>query len=51
MSGAKRVGRPMKGNNKVEVSNLIIEFLSKKKKDYNAQICFMKVVAKDVKKK
>ena len=38
MSGTKRVGRPMK------------EFLSNKNNDYNAEICYMKVVDKDVKK-
>ena len=31
MSGTKRVGRPSKHNNKVDVSNLIVEFLSKRK--------------------
>jgi hypothetical protein len=36
MSGAKRVGRPMKNKNKVEVSNSIIELLSK-----NADICYV----------
>ena len=44
-------GRPTKTINKVEVSNLIVEFLSKKKNEYNAEICYMKVVDKDVKKK
>jgi hypothetical protein len=47
----KRVGRPMKNNNKVEVNSLIVEFLSKKKNDYGAEICFMKVVDKEGKKK
>ena len=50
MSQSKR-GRPTKNPNKVEVSNLIVEFLSKKKNEYNAEICYMKVVDKDVKKK
>jgi hypothetical protein len=47
----KRVGRPMKNNNKVEVNSLIVEFLSKKKNDYGAEICYMKVVDKECKKK
>ena len=51
MNGTKRVGIPMKNNNKVEVSNLIVKFLSTKKNDYNADVCYMKVVDKDVKKK
>lgn len=50
MSGSKR-GRPMKNNNKVEVNSLIVEFLSKKKNDYGAQICYMKIVDKEGKKK
>ena len=40
-----------KNNNNVELGSLIIEFLSTKKNDYNAQICYMKTVDKDVKKK
>ena len=50
MSGSKR-GRPMKNNNKVEVNSLVVEFLSKKKNGYGADICYMKVVDKDGKKK
>ncbi len=50
MSGSKR-GRPMKNNNKVEVNSLIVEFLSKKKNDYGAQICYMKLIDKEGKKK
>ena len=47
----KRVGRPARNNNKVEVNSLIVEFLSKKKNDYGAEICYMKVVDKEGKKK
>ena len=47
----KRVGRPARNNNKVEVNSLIVEFLSKEKDDYGAEICYMKVVDKDMKKK
>jgi hypothetical protein len=39
----------MKHNNKVGVSNLIVESLSKKKNEYNAEICCMKVVDTEVK--
>lgn len=47
----KRVGRPARNYNKVEVNSLIVEFLSKKKNDYGAEICYMKVVDKEGKKK
>jgi len=47
----KRVGRPARNNNKVEVNSLIVEFLSKKENDYGAEICYMKVVDKEGKKK
>ena len=46
----KRVGRPLKNNNKVEVNSLMVEFLSKKE-NYYGEICYMKVVDKDMKKK
>ena len=49
MNGTKRVGRPMT-NNKVEITNLLVEFLSRRKHDYNVEICYMKVVDKEVKK-
>ena len=51
MSGTKRVGIPSSNNHKVEVSNLLVEFLSTKRNDYNAEICYMKIVDKDGKKK
>ena len=44
-------GRPSKNNHKVEVSNLQVEFLSRKRNEYNAEICYMKIVDKDGKKK
>ena len=50
MSAAKK-DKPMKNNNTVNVSNLPVEFLAKKTNDYNAEICYMKIVDKDVKKK
>lgn len=50
MSGSKR-GRPAKNYNKVDVANLVVEFLAKKRNGYDADICYMKVVDKDIKKK
>ncbi len=47
----KRVGRPTRNNHKVEVNSLIVEFLSKKENGYGAEICYMKVVDKEGKKK
>ena len=49
MSQQKR-GRPIKNNNKVEINNLIVEFLSKKENNYSAVICYMKVIDKDARK-
>ena len=46
----KRVGRPMKKNNKAEINNLIVEFLAKKENNYGAEICYMKVIDKDARK-
>ena len=45
MSQQKR-GRPIKNNNKVEIHNLIVEFLAKKENNYGAEICYMKVIDK-----
>ena len=47
----QRRNRPSKNNHKVEVSNLQVEFLSKKGDDYNAEICYMKTVDKEGNKK
>ena len=49
MSQQKR-GRPIKNNNKVEINNLIVEFLAKKENNYGAEICYMKVIDKDARK-
>ena len=51
MIGTRRVGRPYKNDHKVEVSNLQVECLSKKRNDYNAEIVYMKTVDKEGKKK
>ena len=47
----QRRGRPSKTYHKVEVSNLQVEFVSKKRNDYGAEICYMKIVDKEGKKK
>ena len=47
----QRRGRQSKHNRKAEVSNLQVEFFSKKENDYNVEICFMKTVDKEGKKK
>ena len=47
----QRRGRPSKSNHKVEISNVLVECLSKKKNGYNAEIYYMKTVDKDGKKK
>lgn len=50
MSDSKR-GRPRKDISTVVVSNLIVEFLSKKTNDYGADVCYMKIIDKDGKQK
>ena len=47
----KRAGRPTKNNSKVDVDSLLIEFLAKKENTYGDEICYMKVVDKELKKK
>ena len=47
----KRAGRPTKNNNKVDVDSLLIEFLAKKENAYGDEICYMKVVDKELRKK
>ena len=47
----QRRGGPSKNNRKVEVRNLQVDFLSIKKRGYNAEICYMKILDKDGKKK
>ena len=49
MSQQKR-GRPIK-NNKAEVNYLLVEFLAKKGNNYGAEMCYMKVVDKDARRK
>ena len=47
----QRRGRPSKNNPKMEVSNAHVEFLSKKRNDSNAELCYMKIVDKEGKNK
>ena len=47
---AKR-GRPVKNTNTIRVDDLDVEFLSKKENDYNADICYFKVVDANTKTK
>ena len=46
----KRVGRPLKNNNKVEVNSLIVEYFGKKENGYNAEMCYMKTIGKESQK-
>ena len=47
---AKR-GRPSTNTNTIRVDDLDVEFLSKKENDYNADICYFKVVDANTKTK
>ena len=47
---AKR-GRPSTYTNTIRVDDLDVEFLSKKENDYNADICYFKVVDANTKTK
>ena len=44
-------GRPVKTNTTVNINDLIVEFISKKENNYNANICYFKVVDTDSKNK
>ena len=46
----KRVDRPIKSNNKVEVHNLIVEFLPQVANNYGAEVCYLLFVSKDPRK-
>ena len=47
----QRRGIPSKHIHEIEVSNLQVEFVSKRRNDYNAEICYMKIVDKEGEKK
>ena len=44
MSAWSKRGRPAKNKNKVTINDLVVEFLATKENDYNANICYFKVV-------
>jgi hypothetical protein len=44
-------GRPAKSNTTININDLSVEFISKKENNYNANICYFKVVDIDAKNK
>ena len=44
-------GRPAKSNTTININDLLVEFISKKENNYNANICYFKVVDIDAKNK
>ena len=44
MPAKSKRGRPVKDVNKVNINDLVVEFLATKANDYNANICYFKVV-------
>ena len=50
MAQVKR-GRPKANDKKVEVGNVLCEFLTSKENGYNAVICYLKIIDKNLKKK
>ena len=51
MSAKSKRGRPAKNENKVTINDLVVEFLATKANDYNANICYFKVVDVECKTK
>ena len=51
MSAKSKRGRPAKNENKVTINDLVVEFLATKENDYNANICYFKVVDVECKTK
>ena len=51
MSAKSKRGRPVKDVNKVNINDLVVEFLATKDNDYNANICYFKVVDVECKTK
>ena len=49
MKAVPKRGRPVKDVNKVNINDLVVDFLATKENDYNANICYFKVV--DVERK
>ena len=44
MSAKGKRGRPAKNENKVNVNDLVVEYLATKDNDYNVNICYFKIV-------
>ena len=44
MSAKSKRGRPVKDVNKVNINDLVVEYLAAKENDWNANICYFKVV-------
>ena len=51
MRAVPKRGRPVKDVNKVNINDLVVEFLATKANDYNANICYFKVVDVECKTK
>ena len=51
MSAKSKRGRPVKDGNKVNMNDLVVEYLATKENGYNANICYFKVVEIDFKTK
>ena len=51
MSAKSKRGRPAKNENKVTINDLVVEFLATKENDWNANICYFKVVDVECKTK
>ena len=51
MSAKSKRGRPAKNENKVTINDLVVEYLATKDNDYNANICYFKVVDVECKTK
>jgi len=51
MSAKSKRGRPVKHVNKVNINDLVVEYLATKENDYNANICYFKVVDVECKTK
>ena len=44
MRAVPKRGRPVKDVNKVNINDLVVKFLATKENDYNANICYFKIV-------
>ena len=51
MKAVPKRGRPAKNENKVNINDLVVEFLTTKANDYNANICYFKIVDVECKTK